>query len=255
MEFLQSVGILDIVFIVILAVSILLGLIRGAVREVLSLVGLAVSIYLAFKFSDTLSNDYVSKFFEEEKISYIISFVLIIVGTIFVIALFNLLISQLLKASGLSLLDRFLGFLFGALRGTVLCSILVVIIGFVPGVEKEKWWTESTLAPIFKTVVAKAMVYVPNNVQKYIAPTKETSPASNNATNQAGDKDGLGQSVRPQSTGDVTKHVLKPIDTSFRKTTQPKIEIELESASPQEDDATRNANEDKKAELVLESYQ
>ncbi len=90
MDILQTIGLLDLVFIVILVISMLLGLIRGAIREVLSLIGLVASIYLAFKFSDPLAKAYVSRVFEDPRISYIVTFVLIIVATLFAVTLVNL---------------------------------------------------------------------------------------------------------------------------------------------------------------------
>ncbi|MBS9778111.1 MAG: CvpA family protein [Gammaproteobacteria bacterium] len=247
MEFIQSIGFLDIIFIAILAISILLGVIRGAVREVLSLFGLGAAIYLAFNFSDMISKEYVSKFFEQERISYIVSFVLIIIATIFVIALFNLFISQLLKASGLSFLNRMLGLLFGALRGGVISSILAMVISFVPGVEQNKWWQESKLAPFFKSVSAKAMGYVPENVTQYVESTKDTITdvtSSNSGSNKR----------KVKSTANdrkVVDNILQSIDGSLQETKE--VEIKLES--DQEKAKTEENREQKKAKLILESYQ
>lgn len=167
MELIETIGILDIIFIGILVISVVIGLIRGAIREVLSLVGLFLSVYLAFKFSDVLANSYVSKVFESEHISYITSFILIVVGTIFAIALINLLISQLLKASGLSWFDRILGVVFGLIRGGVICVIIVTVLGLLPSVTSSNWWIQSTLAPIFKEVASMGTNYMPESVAKY----------------------------------------------------------------------------------------
>lgn len=250
MDFLQTVGILDIVFIGILVISTLIGLIRGAIREILSLVGLGAAIYLAFKFSDMVSKNYVSKFFEQERISYILSFVLIIIATIFIIALINLFISQLLKASGLSFVNRFFGFLFGIFRGGVICSILVLVIGFVPGVTKEKWWTESALAPFFKQIVKQSFDYMPDNVSDYFESAKDninkvTGVKPTNTTETTV------KSVRPSSSGSLTPEqsenvarILQSIESSNKDTK--KSGIQLESAEPSEE-------ENAPSPLVLES--
>lgn len=253
MEFLQSVGLLDIVFIVILVVSILLGLLRGAVREVLSLFGLAAAIYLAFKFSDMIAKDYVSQFFEQPRISYVISFVLIIVGTIFAIALVNLLISQLLKASGLSFFNRILGLVFGALRGTVICSILVMVLSFIPGVSQEKWWTESSFAPFFKTIAGKAMGYMPKDVASYVDSTKQTiTNVATTANNAASQQSSKGESMRPTTEDKkAVQNILQSIDGSLQETKPAKIQLE---SSPENSGASQKT-EQEKAKLVLESYQ
>ncbi len=157
MDILQSIGILDIIFIVLLTISILLGLIRGVIREVLSLAGLIASVYLAFTFSDMIANKYVSKFLEDPSISYIVTFVLIIIATLFAVTLVNLFFSQLLKASGLSVLNRILGAIFGVLRGALICSILVMVISFIPGVTAQNWWKNSSLVPVFSQLSKSAI--------------------------------------------------------------------------------------------------
>lgn len=173
METLQNIGILDLVFFVVLGISVALGLVRGAVREVLSLVGLAASVYFAFNFADDFSKDYVSKFIEDPSVSYIVTFVLIIVVTLFAVTLINLFARQLLKASGLSLLNRVAGGVFGILRGAIICSILVMILGFIPGVTSKSWWQSSSLAPFFTRLTKTTFQYLPNEVSNYIGATKD----------------------------------------------------------------------------------
>lgn len=262
MEFLQSVGILDIIFIAILTISVLIGLIRGAIREILSLVGLAAAIYCAFRFSDMLSERYISQFFEQQpRISYMIAFVLIIVGVIFVIALVNLFISQLLKASGLSLLNRFFGLLFGVIRGVVICSVLVLVIGFIPGVTQEKWWQDSSLAPIFKKIAQRGFDYMPDKVAGYFESAAQTvgdvtgtkPNTQNNDTNTPGSdrpvkKETTKPATNPQQGVDVQK-ILQSIDNSHNDS---QSGIQLESNPPQ---TAPNNNTQQKSELTLESYQ
>lgn len=261
MEFLQSVGILDIIFIAILAISTLIGLIRGAVREILSLVGLAAAIYLAFKFADMISKEYVSQFFEQPRISYIIAFVLIIVVTIFAVALINLLISQLLKASGLSFVNRFMGLVFGALRGAVLSAVLVMVIGFIPGATQANWWKASALAPFFQTIASRSIKYLPKEVADYFNADK---PANNPVqTPTTGKQPATTDSVRPKNTGeqlkDDVKDILQSIDGSLKETQKPSIQLEsgvLEKSDGKTppDNSTPNTTE-KKEKLTLESYQ
>ncbi len=218
MDFLQSIGILDIVFIIILAISTLVGMFRGAVREVLSLVGLAVSIYLAFKFADTLSNNYISQFFEQQpRISYIIAFVIIIVASIFAIALINLLLSQLLKVSGLSFVDRFLGLVFGVLRGGLFCAILTMIINFIPGATQADWWKKSSLAPFFQNIASYSSDYIPDSVKNYFNKDNAGNQVTkNNAEN------GVEEEI---------KLVLQSIGDSDnpQKVQKPNIQLEVDS--------------------------
>ncbi len=217
MDFLQSIGILDLVFIAILVISTVIGLIRGAVREVLSLVGLAISIYLAFKFADVLSNNYISKFFEQQpQISYIIAFIIIIVASIFAIALINILISQLLKVSGLSFVDRFLGLVFGVLRGGLFCAILTMVINFIPGSTQADWWKKSNLAPFFQNVASYSSDYIPDSVKNYFNKDRK-----NNQSTQTGKDSGAKEEI---------ELVLQSIgEDNTQATQQPDIQLEIDT--------------------------
>ncbi len=175
MENIQGVGILDLIFYVILAISILVGLIRGVIREVLSIAGLVVALYLAFTFSDAVSKKYVLQFLENEpRISYILTFTLIIVATLFAVTLINLFFSQLLKASGLSFVNRFFGIVFGALRGGIICAIIVLVLGFIPGVPDKSWWQASTLVPTLKNLTRSAFKYLPKEVGGYVDSARDS---------------------------------------------------------------------------------
>lgn len=227
---LETIGIIDLIFISILAISTLIGLIRGVIREVLSLVGLAASIYLAFTFADKLSKQYTSKFLEEPQISYIVTFVLIIVATLFCVTLINLFFSQLLKASGLSFVNRFFGAMFGLIRGAVFCSILVMVMGFVPGMSSKTWWQASTLAPIFKNLTKATFKYLPKEINDYFDSAKNSVGRAANElgvpVNTNADEQTLQHGVILESIDNVNNAIqenAEPVDTAPQR---PKVILE-----------------------------
>lgn len=248
MDFLQSLGILDIVFIAILAISVLVGLIRGAIREIFSLVGLALAVYLALTFSDSIAKKYVSQFFEDPKISYIVTFIIIIIATIFGMALVNLFIGQLLRASGLSFVNRFFGLIFGVLRGVIICCVLTLIISFVPGVSDKSWWKGSTLGPLFKSMAKNALIYLPDEVAEYFESTKQTvnkvtKTIQDDVKKQTQEKieDAIDQKMREINDDEKSKQaILESIDSSNNTVTP--------------NNQTPNDNSSVQEPLVLESY-
>ena len=76
------------------------------------------------------------------------AFVTLFLVTLILGALVNFLIGQLVDKSGLSGTDRMVGVLFGAARGVVLVSILVLLAGLTPFPE-DPWWQESQLLGYF----------------------------------------------------------------------------------------------------------
>lgn len=248
MELLQAIGFLDIVFVTILVISAVIGLIRGAVKEVMSLVGLAAAVYFAFKFSDLLSKSYISKVFEDPRVSYIIAFVLIIILTLFVVAIISSLINKLLNISGLSFVNRFLGLVFGLLRGTLINAILVLVIGFIPGVSNEAWWKDSKLAPIFRNIVQQASGQLPKDLSSYLDSGKKTLNAVGETVLQIDTPEKDKAVKKDPNDIDVSK-ILESVEDSNKETTKPESNIELESA-PKAEPAENN-----NSPLILESTQ
>ena len=76
---------------------------------------------------------------------------ILFVLTLMVGALVNYLVSELIRVTGLSGTDRFLGMVFGAARGGLLVVVLVGLISLAP-VEQDSWWQQSTLVPHFLLV-------------------------------------------------------------------------------------------------------
>ncbi len=76
---------------------------------------------------------------------------ILFVMTLLLGGLVNYLISQLVKATGLSGTDRFLGMVFGAARGALLVVVAVGLLSLAP-VEADAWWRESVVIPHFLLV-------------------------------------------------------------------------------------------------------
>jgi membrane protein required for colicin V production len=78
-----------------------------------------------------------------------------------------MLISLLLKAAGLGLLDRLLGAGFGVLRGVLVVLAAVLVAGMTP-LPKAVWWRDAMLAPPLETVIIAAKPWLPEDAAKRI---------------------------------------------------------------------------------------
>ena len=76
---------------------------------------------------------------------------LLFVATLLVGGLISFLIGELIRVTGLSGTDRFLGMFFGAARGALLVVVLVGLLSLAP-VQQDIWWQQSTLLPHFLMV-------------------------------------------------------------------------------------------------------
>lgn len=136
---------IDYTFLFIIGVSIAISLMRGFVRESLSLVSWVVSFWLANAFADPLA-DLLADYIEVPSLRIILSFIaLFVVSMMLATAASNLLV-DLVDRAGLSGTDRAIGVFFGTARGYVISVILVILMGLTP-MPKDDWWKESYLLP------------------------------------------------------------------------------------------------------------
>lgn len=137
----------DIVILGIIVISALISLMRGFVREALSLLGWLVSFWLAVTFAGDLAESFLSGI-SVPSLRVAVAFTIIFVLTLVIMALINKLASQLIKKSGLTGADRMIGMIFGVLRGVLIVSVVVFLAGFT-AMPQDAWWQESIFMDVF----------------------------------------------------------------------------------------------------------
>ncbi|WP_210395417.1 CvpA family protein [Motiliproteus sediminis] len=137
----------DWVIVAIIAISSLISLKRGFVREAISLLTWVAAFIIARLFTDHLSA-LLASYIETPSARVVAAFLLLFIATLFTGALINNLIGVLIKATGLGGTDRVLGMGFGLARGALLVVVLVALLDMTP-VNQDQWWRQSTLIPHF----------------------------------------------------------------------------------------------------------
>ena len=140
----------DWAIIAIIAISSLISLKRGFVKEALSLVTWIIAGVVAWMFGGALSQ-HLTEFIEMPSARVIAGSAILFVATLLVGALVNFLISELVRVTGLSGTDRFLGMVFGGARGALLVVVLTGLLSLAP-VQQDPWWQQSSLLPHFLMV-------------------------------------------------------------------------------------------------------
>jgi len=138
---------LDLLLIGILLISLIWGLFRGLVREVLALSSWVLAGWLTWRYGVTMG-DYLMVWLSSERLSNFAGF-----GTVFVVSLAAFtLISRVaykqLRISGLTAMNRILGAIFGIARGVVMSTLLLFGAQFSPATEAN-WYRDSELVPYF----------------------------------------------------------------------------------------------------------
>lgn len=153
-------NVLDWVVIAVIGASILLGLLRGFMREMISLAGWIAGIWLAIRFASAIgASAPLGQEWPMARTALVA--VLIVVVCVFAAALVGWLVRELLKAAKLSAADRTLGGLFGLARGLLIIGLAVFLVRDT-ALYREPLWRESLVLPRIEAALAFALRQLPD---------------------------------------------------------------------------------------------
>lgn len=142
----------DWVILGIITLSTVVSIVRGFVKEALSLVSWVLAFIVARMFYVNLAT-LLEGLIAAPSVRLLVAFALLFVATLIIGALLNHLISALVKTTGLSGTDRVLGMVFGLVRGVILVVVVVALLRLTP-VTQDAWWSESSLISHFEKIEA-----------------------------------------------------------------------------------------------------
>ncbi len=186
----------DWVIVAILLVSVVIGLWRGFIREVLSLIVWIAAVTAAILFGADVAAfyaDWISVPSVRVALGYATVFLLVFI----VFALLSWLVTRLLRGGGLSGTDRVLGLGFGLLRGGLLVAVLVLMLGYTP-MPRDPWWQESQLIPRFEPLATWVREQLPDTLASLQALSPpEVLPVKIEAKPKAGPPEPQAPAIEP----------------------------------------------------------
>ena len=138
---------LDLLLIGIMLVSLIWGLFRGLVREVLALGSWVLAGWLTWRYGTSLG-DYLMAWLKSERLSYFAGAGVVFIGSLVAFTLISRVAYKQFRISGLTAMNRVLGGLFGIARGVVVSTLLLFGAEFSPATEAN-WYRDSELIPYF----------------------------------------------------------------------------------------------------------
>ncbi len=156
----------DYVVITILAASVVVSLMRGLVREILSLASWVIAFVVANAYGAELAK-MLPAAVPGDVVRTIVGFVALFIGVRIVMGLVSMAVSALVSAAGLGLVDRGLGALFGFARGIIFVFAAVIVCGMT-SMPQQAFWKEALLSPMAESGVRTMKPMLPDSLAQHV---------------------------------------------------------------------------------------
>lgn len=152
----------DLVVCTVVGLSLLLGAVRGMVRELVGLAAWFVALLLARALSPSVAG-WLPAAVQPDGLRLGLAFGGVVLASVVLASVVTLVLSALVKAAGLTLADRVLGAIFGLGRGILIVLVGVVVAGFTR-VPLEPGWRGSVTAPAFEVAARWVSPWLPGAI-------------------------------------------------------------------------------------------
>ena len=156
----------DYLTIFVLVASIIVSTMRGVVREVLSLASWVAAFLAANAYGETLAQ-WLPVAIPGALTRLIIAFVVLFIGTRLLMGLLILTAEALIRAGGLSFVDRSLGSLFGLARGMLIVLTAVLLCGMT-AIPQQPFWKDALLSPLAESAARTIKPFLPGELARHV---------------------------------------------------------------------------------------
>jgi membrane protein required for colicin V production len=156
----------DMAVIAVFLLSALLALSRGFVAEVVTIVtwaGAALATLYAMPYALPIAQSYI----KHEMLAYAAAGAAVFLVSLILLTLVGGQLSSLVQRSGLSAIDRSLGFLFGFVKAAAIVSVAYLFFSWlVPVPEHPAWLKEARSLPLLRAGATMIVDLVPENLRQ-----------------------------------------------------------------------------------------
>ncbi|ABM44767.1 hypothetical protein X471_00527 [Bartonella bacilliformis str. Heidi Mejia] len=160
----MAITILDGIVIIVILFSSFLAMLRGFSRELLSLISwIVATVITLFLFKPALP--FVEQYLSNKMIALIVTLVIIFVIVLSIISIVTMKIADLIIDSQIGMLDRTIGFIFGALRGLLIVVISMMLVNTLIKPEQQaNWLKNAKTKPILDSLGLEIWDVLPKNL-------------------------------------------------------------------------------------------
>ena len=205
----MPITILDLVLLGVMLVSGLLAMVRGFMREVLSIAAWgAAALVTLYSFSKLLPT--AKTYFNNDTIAAAVVVAGTFIGTLIVVSVITVRISDMILDSRIGALDRTLGFLFGLGRG-----LLIVVVAFlfftwlVPEKQRPDWVTSAKSRTVLQGTGDWLMSLLPDDPENTILKKFKKNKPEDDQTDAESAQPGSGGDGYNKSARDGLKKLIE----------------------------------------------
>lgn len=162
----DAIGWVDAALLALLLVSVVIGLWRGLLFELMSLAGWIVA-YIAAQLLGAELAPYIPFGAPGSALQLAAAFVIVFVLALVVWSLLSSLLRRLMQASPLSGLDRLLGGAFGLLRGLLVALAIATVVQLTPFAKSPPWQASYGVVGL-ETLLAGVRPWLPADIAKHL---------------------------------------------------------------------------------------
>lgn len=156
----------DYLVLFIVGCSTLASLVRGVVKEILSLLSWVISLVCANLFADRLA-DMLPEGLPGHVTRLIVAFIALFIVVRLLMMLVMGAVDAMIRASGLGIADRTLGAVFGFARGIVIVLSGVIACGLTT-MPQQPFWREAMLSPYAEQAAHAVKPLLPGNFAQHV---------------------------------------------------------------------------------------
>jgi membrane protein required for colicin V production len=157
---------LDFSVLAIGAVSLVIGIWRGAIYEIANVAGWVMAFIAAQEFAPELAT-HLSDWMADPSVRTVVAWLIVFIAVVTAFSLVGSLIAEGVRKLGLGVLDRSLGAVVGLLRGGLIVLLLTLAAGLTT-FPSATIWKDAVLTPWLETMALYARPLLPESLAKRI---------------------------------------------------------------------------------------
>lgn len=159
-------SIIDIVIFLTVVASLLIGLYRGFISEIFSLLSWLAALWLAWVFTG-FGAELLIPYMDQPAFRAVLSFAAVFVASLVLLSMLSHFIQKFLSFAALVGVDRYLGMFFGIARGVIIVALLIMVGTFMD-FASQPWWKTSLLVGHFDPVVDFIRELLPEHLAELV---------------------------------------------------------------------------------------